>query len=460
MTGVLAGKTVTAIAAGVYFTAALTSEGKVYAWGDNHIGQLGDGTTTDSLSPVAVDMTGVLAGKTVTTISTGWSHTLALTSEGKVYAWGGNSPGQLGDGTGAQRNTPVAVDMGGVLAGGTVTAIAAGGYHTLALATVPDGDGDGVPDAAEDFNGNGNLLDDDTDGDTIPNYLDADDDGDGIPTINEDTNHNSNYLDDDDDGDLIPDFLDADPVVPQPVATELYTKGGPVPGAGIDPRIPAGALFTALYPPALNDAGQVAYWAKWKAGTVSGAGVFIDGTLIVALGEAVPGVAGATFKAVKDPVIGGAGEVAILATIQGGGVTTANDTGIWWKPSSGPLTRVASEGEQPVGAPAGAKWKAFTSLALPGGATGPLFTATLLQGVGGITSIDDLALYGVDSTGALSELLRENQPLLGGTAKTFVVLKALAGSPGAGRSFNNAAQVALFVTFTDATTAIVKIALP
>ena len=96
-----------------------------FGWGNNTFGALGDGTTTDRSTPVAADMGGVLAGKTVTAIAGGVYHTVALTSDGKAYAWGNNVFGQLGDGTNTTRTTPVAVDMGGVLAGKTVTAIAA-----------------------------------------------------------------------------------------------------------------------------------------------------------------------------------------------------------------------------------------------------------------------------------------------------------------------------------------------
>jgi len=73
-----------------------------------------------------------------------------------------------------------------------------------------DGDGDSLPDYLEDVNNNGDLFDDDTDGDGLINILDPDDDGDGILTINEDTNGNGNLFDDDSDGDMIPDFLDND----------------------------------------------------------------------------------------------------------------------------------------------------------------------------------------------------------------------------------------------------------
>ena len=133
LSGVLAGKSVVAISGGQLHTVALTSEGKLYAWGNNGSAELGDGTNTSRSTPVAVDMSGVLAGKTVTAIDGGAGHTVALTSDGKIYAWGFNDYGQLGDGTFTNRTTPVAVDLAGVLAGKTVTAISASAYHTVAL---------------------------------------------------------------------------------------------------------------------------------------------------------------------------------------------------------------------------------------------------------------------------------------------------------------------------------------
>jgi alpha-tubulin suppressor-like RCC1 family protein len=136
MTGVLNGKTVTQIAAGEYYSLALTSDGKLYSWGYNYNGQLGNGTSgtnTGSSVPVAVDMTDALDGETVTQIAVGYSHSLALTKDGQVYSWGNNGSGQLGNGTTDSSPVPVAVDMTGVLDGKTVTQIAAGGFCSLAL---------------------------------------------------------------------------------------------------------------------------------------------------------------------------------------------------------------------------------------------------------------------------------------------------------------------------------------
>ncbi len=137
MTGALAGKTVKAIAAGGDHNLVLTTEGKVYAWGRNDYGQLGDDSNLQSDAPIAVDATGALSGKTIIAIATGHSHSLALASTGQLFAWGNNSSGQLGDGTGSNRPSPVPVDAAGALAGKTITSIASGGDHTLILAAAP-----------------------------------------------------------------------------------------------------------------------------------------------------------------------------------------------------------------------------------------------------------------------------------------------------------------------------------
>ncbi|MCN0181368.1 cell wall anchor protein, partial [Salinispora arenicola] len=90
-------------------------------------GQLGDGTTTDSSTPVVVDMP---SGTTITAVGAGGFHSLAMASAGTVLAWGLNDLGQLGDGTNTDSSIPVVVD---VPSGTTITAVAAGGSYSLAL---------------------------------------------------------------------------------------------------------------------------------------------------------------------------------------------------------------------------------------------------------------------------------------------------------------------------------------
>ncbi|GBC61093.1 hypothetical protein DENIS_2053 [Desulfonema ishimotonii] len=113
------------IAAGGYHSLAAKSDGTVWAWGRNYYGQLGDGTTTDSLTPVQV--TG-LSG--VSAVSAGFYYSAAVKSDGTVWAWGRNYYGQLGDGTGTNRLTPVQVTG---LTG--VSAVSAGRYYTVAVKT-------------------------------------------------------------------------------------------------------------------------------------------------------------------------------------------------------------------------------------------------------------------------------------------------------------------------------------
>ena len=119
------GSGIVQIAAGSSFGLALRSDGTVWAWGSNGAGQLGDGTTTTSQT-TPVEVTG-LSG--VVAVAAGIDQSLALRSDGTVWAWGGDRYGQLGDGANnAAQPTPVQVTG---LTG--VTKIAAGGLFSLAL---------------------------------------------------------------------------------------------------------------------------------------------------------------------------------------------------------------------------------------------------------------------------------------------------------------------------------------
>ena len=94
---------VKAVAAGGTFSLALKDNGAVFAWGKNSSGQLGDGTTTHSYTPVQVKETALwlepVPLQNVKAISAGRSHGLALKEDGTMRAWGNNEHGQLGDGT-------------------------------------------------------------------------------------------------------------------------------------------------------------------------------------------------------------------------------------------------------------------------------------------------------------------------------------------------------------------------
>lgn len=96
------------IAAGAYHSCAL-SDGDAYCWGDNRHGQLGDGSTTRSLTPVPVQMP---AGASFASITAGDTYTCAVSTTGQVYCWGDNHFGQFGDGTTESSDVPVTVASG------------------------------------------------------------------------------------------------------------------------------------------------------------------------------------------------------------------------------------------------------------------------------------------------------------------------------------------------------------
>lgn len=116
------GTSVAQIGAGLIHTCARKTDGTVWCWGDNSLGQIGDGGSGGAFSPVPVaGLTGVGA------ISLGTYHSCARKLDGTVWCWGYNFTGQLGDGTTIQRNAPVQV-VG--LAG--AVEVAAGHTHSCA----------------------------------------------------------------------------------------------------------------------------------------------------------------------------------------------------------------------------------------------------------------------------------------------------------------------------------------
>lgn len=126
------GATFTQISGGNGHILALASDGNAYAWGSNGFGQLGNGSYTASGTPVPVSAP---AGVTFTQVVAGGYFSLALGSDGKTYAWGYNDAGQLGVGGTTQRNVPTEVL---VPAGVTFTSLGAG-YDT-AFATTAGGE--------------------------------------------------------------------------------------------------------------------------------------------------------------------------------------------------------------------------------------------------------------------------------------------------------------------------------
>ena len=118
------------VTAGLWTGAVLGTDGSVWGWGDDSVGQLAN---APSSSPVTRPVNMLAAGSGITQLSAGHGHMLALKSNGTVLAWGGNQGGQLGIGSKAPVTGPVQVT--GLTA---ATQVAAGGRaFSLAVHTVP-----------------------------------------------------------------------------------------------------------------------------------------------------------------------------------------------------------------------------------------------------------------------------------------------------------------------------------
>lgn len=112
-----------AVRAGNAHVCAMGADGRVFCWGNNSLGQLGNGANVDSSVPGPV-----VGVSSATAISAGAAHGCAVTSGGSVECWGRNNYGQLGDGTAVDSNLPVTVE--GIA---TAVDVAAGYFHTCAL---------------------------------------------------------------------------------------------------------------------------------------------------------------------------------------------------------------------------------------------------------------------------------------------------------------------------------------
>lgn len=123
----LVGLLAAAVLVNAYPSPAATSGGdRVAAFGSNGYGELGDGTTTDRHAPATVS--GLDGVRSVAAGGPRNAHSLAVTDNGAVFAWGDNRYGELGDGTTTERHVPVKVPLEGVF-----TAVASSSFHSLAL---------------------------------------------------------------------------------------------------------------------------------------------------------------------------------------------------------------------------------------------------------------------------------------------------------------------------------------
>lgn len=228
----------------------------------------------------------------------------------------------------------------------------------------------------------------------------------------------------------------------------------------------AGAKFTGFGRPMVNSGGGVSVQGFLNT-SATAAALFGDvgGEFDRAygVGDAVPGLPGITVAASDAPVYNEAEDIASVVTLTGIGLTGANNRAIIFKAADSAPTLVARLGDTPPGVPAGARWKSFISLAIPGN-KGPLFVATMVAGTGGVTTANDLGLWAVDNAGTLRLVVRESDTInvdgLSKTVRTFTALGVVAGSPDQTRASSNNGYVAYQAVFTDGTRSVIRRLLP
>jgi hypothetical protein len=237
---------------------------------------------------------------------------------------------------------------------------------------------------------------------------------------------------------------------------------------GIGSPAQTDATFAAYGLPAVNSMGNSAFLATLTVGpggvTKSNAnGLFADSTgagAYSAISQVTSnaGATGAKFSQIEDPVLASDGGLAFPATIKGGTVKGIAGSTLWWQPSGQALQLLAQGGAAPGDLP-GAQWKSFTSLAIAAN-RGPIFSAALVPGKGGMPKGNPVGVWAVDFLGQPRLLFRTGMSISGKTLKSFTLLNATVGSTGVTRTFNDAQQVVWLATFTDKTQAIVTTETP
>jgi uncharacterized repeat protein (TIGR02543 family) len=129
---------ITGVKFGLKNAAAISSSGRVYTWGYNEFGQLGDGTINNRNLPVEITSRFNLTNNDkIVELTLGQEHSSALSSSGRVFMWGKNNNGRLGDGSSINRNNPTDITSTfGLKTGERIIKISLGVFHSSALSSI------------------------------------------------------------------------------------------------------------------------------------------------------------------------------------------------------------------------------------------------------------------------------------------------------------------------------------
>jgi alpha-tubulin suppressor-like RCC1 family protein len=118
---------------GFYHTCGLSQDARVFCWGDNRQGQLGNNSKLEKLIPSEVDTRNLNPEERFTKITSGSFHTCGLTNLNNVFCWGGDNLGNLGIGTYQDRYVPTALDTRNIPRDEHITQLSSGSNHSCAI---------------------------------------------------------------------------------------------------------------------------------------------------------------------------------------------------------------------------------------------------------------------------------------------------------------------------------------
>jgi hypothetical protein len=189
-------------------------------------------------------------------------------------------------------------------------------------------------------------------------------------------------------------------------------------------------------------------------------------TLQLRENDAAPGTSGLVFSDFSDLVLGGGDyEFLVKGEVRGTGVVTnVNNVGLWSQHATNGLELVAREGSEAPGV-SGSNFLRLSQAALPGTAQ-PMFQATMKTGVGGVTTANDTGLWVVNESGVVKLAVREGDVInVGGTDRTVTAITALLNGTTTGgalgrRAFLADGQLTLLLTFSGGIQANAKVVVP